>query len=189
MSPAPQCFSLCVRNSIRHVLNGRRWSDTNTPLHTSQIRSTSRGMKIDCDYFGRVGVALPRVAKLWFCDGCRECSSGAGKAHVDLSKKLPQKFCRNSCGSETFETPLNSRLSTMSVSFRGARPKGAETPNLLIRRQPRPVRGDLSLSVECSQWTHNIGGVLRRQSKDVRCRLTPFDGVSIASFRPVVTSS
>jgi len=28
-------------------------------------------------------------------------------------------------------------------------PEGIRTPNLLIRRQPRPVRGGLSPSVEC----------------------------------------
>src|SRR5271156_3513890 len=48
----------------------------------------------------------------------------------------------------------------------GARPKigapeGIRTPNLLIRRQPDPVRGGLSPSMAAAAGPHNIGPDLR----------------------------
>jgi hypothetical protein len=46
-------------------------------------------------------------------------------------------------------------------------PEGIRTPNLLIRRQPRPVRSGLSPSMECCRWTHKIPPDLGHQSEEV----------------------
>ena len=61
---------------------------------------------------------------------------------------------------------------TESVSALGA-PEGIRTPNLLIRRQPRPVGGGLSSSIECCRWTCNVLPDLRRQSNGIHCSLWP----------------
>jgi len=47
---------------------------------------------------------------------------------------------------------------------------------LLIRRQPRRIRGGLSASMDAACWTHDIGADLRCQSEGVHCSPRPSKG-------------
>jgi hypothetical protein len=52
-------------------------------------------------------------------------------------------------------------------------PEEIRTPNLLIRRQPGPVCGDVPASGDDAAGTRNIRSDLRRQSKSVFCGVGP----------------